>query len=44
MNDLLLARKENHDLRTAHEKEKQKRQKSKKQLSNEQGISTEEAQ
>ncbi|EED13944.1 hypothetical protein TSTA_101800 [Talaromyces stipitatus ATCC 10500] len=44
MNDLLLARKENHDLRTAHEKEKQKRQKSKKQVSNEQGISTEEAQ
>ncbi|EED11891.1 conserved hypothetical protein [Talaromyces stipitatus ATCC 10500] len=44
MNDLLLSRKENHDLRTAHEKEKQKRQKSKKQVSNEQGISTEEAQ
>ena len=44
MNDLLLVRKENHDLRAAHEKEKQKRQKSKKQISIEHGITREEAQ
>jgi hypothetical protein len=44
VNDLLLVRKENHDLRAAHEKEKQKRQKSKKQISVEQGITREEAQ
>jgi hypothetical protein len=44
INDLLLVRKENHDLRAAHEKEKQKRQKSKKQISIEEGITREEAQ
>ncbi|EED15710.1 pogo transposable element, putative [Talaromyces stipitatus ATCC 10500] len=44
MNDLLLVRKENHDLRAAHEKEKQKHQKSKKQISIEHGITSEEAQ
>ncbi|EEA25964.1 hypothetical protein TMatcc_005785 [Talaromyces marneffei ATCC 18224] len=44
MNDLLFVRKENHDLRAAHEKEKQKRQKSKKQIPIEQGITREEAQ
>jgi hypothetical protein len=44
MNDLLLVRKEVYDLRAAHEKEKQKRQKSKKQISIEQGITSEEAQ
>ncbi|EEA18842.1 pogo transposable element, putative [Talaromyces marneffei ATCC 18224] len=42
-NDVLLVRKENHDLRAAHEKEKQKRQKSKKQISIEHGITSEEA-
>jgi hypothetical protein len=44
INDLLLVRKENQDLRAAHEKEKQKREKSKKQISIEQGITREEAQ
>ncbi|EEA20812.1 hypothetical protein TMatcc_000803 [Talaromyces marneffei ATCC 18224] len=44
MNDLVLVRKEIHDLRAANEKEKQKRQKSKKQISIEQGITREEAQ
>uniref|UniRef100_A0A093ULC9 Tigger transposable element-derived protein 2 n=2 Tax=Talaromyces marneffei PM1 TaxID=1077442 RepID=A0A093ULC9_TALMA len=44
MHDLLLIRKENYDLRAAHEKEKRKRQKSKKQISIEQGITREEAQ
>ncbi|EED11440.1 transposon, putative [Talaromyces stipitatus ATCC 10500] len=43
-NDVLLTRKENYDLRAAHEKEKQKRQKSKKQISIEHGITSEEAQ
>jgi len=43
-NDVLLTRKENYDLRAANEKEKQKRQKSKKQISIEQGITREEAQ
>ncbi|EED14743.1 pogo transposable element, putative [Talaromyces stipitatus ATCC 10500] len=43
-NDTLLVRKENHDLRAANEKEKQKRQKSKKQISIEHGITSEEAQ
>lgn len=44
MNELLLVRKENYDLRAAHEKEKQKRQNSKKQISIEHGITSEEAQ
>ncbi|EEA28014.1 conserved hypothetical protein [Talaromyces marneffei ATCC 18224] len=44
MNDLVLVRKEMHDLRAANEKEKQKRQKSKKQISIEQGITREEVQ
>jgi hypothetical protein len=44
VNDLLLVRKENHDLRAAHEKEKQKRRRSRKQISHEQGITREEAQ
>jgi hypothetical protein len=44
MNNLLLVRKENHDLRAAHEKEKQKRQRSKQRISIEQGITREEAQ
>jgi hypothetical protein len=44
MNDLLLIRKENRDLRAANEKEKQKRQRSMKQISIEQGITGEEAQ
>lgn len=44
MNDLLLVRKESHDFRAANEKEKQKRQRSKKQISTEQGITREEAQ
>ncbi|EED15968.1 conserved hypothetical protein [Talaromyces stipitatus ATCC 10500] len=43
-NDALLVRKENRDLRAAHEKEKQKRKKSNKQISIEQGITREEAQ
>ncbi|EED19666.1 MFS multidrug transporter, putative [Talaromyces stipitatus ATCC 10500] len=43
-NDVLLVRKENYDLRAAHEKEKQKRQKSKKQISIEQGVTKEEVQ
>ena len=43
-NDVLLTRKENYDLRAANEKEKQKRQKSKKQISIEQGITRAEAQ
>ena len=43
MNDLLLVRKENNDLRAAHEKEKIKRQKSKKQITTEYGITGEEA-
>ncbi|EED16659.1 conserved hypothetical protein [Talaromyces stipitatus ATCC 10500] len=43
-NDLLLIRKENHDLRAAHEKEKQKRQRSNKQISIEQGITRDEVQ
>jgi hypothetical protein len=44
MNGLLLVRKENYDLRAAHEKEKQKRKRSNKQISTEQGITREEAQ
>ncbi|EED24169.1 conserved hypothetical protein [Talaromyces stipitatus ATCC 10500] len=44
MNDLVLVQKENRDLRAAHGKEKQKRQKSKKQISIEHGITGEEAQ
>ncbi|EED21130.1 hypothetical protein TSTA_083620 [Talaromyces stipitatus ATCC 10500] len=44
VNDLLLVRKENHDLRAAHEKEKEKRQISKKQISTKQVITREEAQ
>jgi hypothetical protein len=44
VNDLLLVRKENHDLRAAHEKEKQKRRRSRKQISHELGITREEAQ
>nr|ABL85021.1 Mp1p-like protein 7 [Talaromyces marneffei] len=44
MNHLLLVQKENYDLRAAHEKDKQKRQRSKKQISIEQGITREEAQ
>jgi hypothetical protein len=44
INDLLLVQKENQDLQAAHEKEKQKREKSKKQISIEQGITREEAQ
>ena len=44
MNDLLLVRKENYDLRAAHEKEKQKRNRSNKQISIEQGVTREEAQ
>ncbi|EED13461.1 conserved hypothetical protein [Talaromyces stipitatus ATCC 10500] len=44
INKLTIAQKELHDLRAAHEKEKQKRQKSKKQISLEQGIIREEAQ
>jgi hypothetical protein len=44
MNDLLLIRKENYDLRAAHEKEKQKCKRSKKQISIEQGVTREEAQ
>ncbi|EED11996.1 conserved hypothetical protein [Talaromyces stipitatus ATCC 10500] len=43
-NDYLLARKEVGDLRAANEKEKQKRQRSNKQISIEQGITREEAQ
>ena len=43
-NDILLIRKENYDLRAAHDKEKQKCQKSKKQIPIEQGITREEAQ
>ncbi|EED23218.1 conserved hypothetical protein [Talaromyces stipitatus ATCC 10500] len=44
INKLTIAQKELHDLRAAHEKEKQKRQKSKKQISHNQGITREEAQ
>ncbi|KAI7976410.1 hypothetical protein EIK77_010170 [Talaromyces pinophilus] len=44
MNDLLLVWKENYDLRAAHEKEKQKRKRSNKQISIEQGVIREEAQ
>jgi hypothetical protein len=44
MNDLLLIQKENYNLRAAHKKEKQKRRKSKKQISIEQGITREQAQ
>jgi hypothetical protein len=40
----LILRKENHNLRAAHEKEKQKRRRSRKQISHEQGITREEAQ
>ncbi|EED14184.1 conserved hypothetical protein [Talaromyces stipitatus ATCC 10500] len=43
-NDALLVWKENRDLRAAHEKEKQKRKRSNKQISIEQGITREEAQ
>jgi hypothetical protein len=44
INELLIVRKEVHDLRAAHEKEKQKRGRSRKQISHEQGITREEAQ
>ena len=44
MNDLLLVRKENYNLRAAHEKEKQKRKRSNKQIYIEQGITRAEAQ
>jgi hypothetical protein len=43
-NDVLLIWKENYNLQAAHKKEKQKRQKSKKQISIEQGVTREEAQ
>ncbi|EED12744.1 transposon, putative [Talaromyces stipitatus ATCC 10500] len=43
INKLTIAQKELHDLRAAHEKEKQKRQKSKKQISHDHGITREEA-
>jgi hypothetical protein len=42
-NSLILLGKEVHDLRAAHEKEKQKRRQSRKQISHEQGITREEA-
>jgi hypothetical protein len=44
INDLLIVWKEVHNFRIAHEKEKQKRSRSKKQISHEQGITREEAQ
>ncbi|EED12353.1 conserved hypothetical protein [Talaromyces stipitatus ATCC 10500] len=44
INKLTIAQKELHDLRAAHEREKQKRQRSKQQISYEQGITREEAQ
>ncbi|EED18676.1 hypothetical protein TSTA_080930 [Talaromyces stipitatus ATCC 10500] len=44
INELTITQKELHDLRAAYEKEKQKRQKSKKQISHDQGITREEAQ
>ncbi|EED15618.1 hypothetical protein TSTA_050570 [Talaromyces stipitatus ATCC 10500] len=44
INKLTIAQKELHDLRAAHEKEKQKRQRSKQQVSHKQGITREEAQ
>ncbi|EED14516.1 pogo transposable element, putative [Talaromyces stipitatus ATCC 10500] len=44
INKLTIAQKELHDLRAAHEKEKQKRRRSKQQISHEQGITREEAQ
>ncbi|EED21582.1 conserved hypothetical protein [Talaromyces stipitatus ATCC 10500] len=44
INKLTIAQKELHDLRAAHKKEKQKRQRSKQQISYEQGITREEAQ
>jgi hypothetical protein len=43
-NSLLFLGKEAHDLRAAHEKEKQKRRRSRKQIPHEQGITREEAQ
>jgi hypothetical protein len=43
-NSLLLLRKEVHDLRATHKKEKQKQRRSKKQISHTQGITREEAQ
>ena len=43
-NSLMLLGKEVHDLRAAHEKEKQKRRRSRKQITHEQGITKEEAQ
>jgi hypothetical protein len=43
-NSLMLLRKEVHDLRAAHEKEKQKRGRSRRQIEHGQGISREEAQ
>lgn len=44
INELHIMRKEVHDLRAAHEKEKQKRRRSRAQISHEQGITREEAQ
>jgi hypothetical protein len=44
INELLIVQKEVHDLRAAHEKEKQKRRRSRKQISHEQGVTREEAQ
>jgi hypothetical protein len=44
INELTIVRKEVHDLRAANEKEKQKRKRSNKQISIEQGITREEAQ
>ncbi|EED21283.1 conserved hypothetical protein [Talaromyces stipitatus ATCC 10500] len=44
INKLTIAQKELHDLRAAHEKEKQKHRRSKQQISHEQGITREEAQ
>ncbi|EED11542.1 conserved hypothetical protein [Talaromyces stipitatus ATCC 10500] len=44
INKLTIAQKELHDLRAAHEREKQKRQRSKQQISHEHGITREEAQ
>jgi hypothetical protein len=43
-NSLILLGKEVHDLRATHEKEKQKRRRSRKQITHEQGITREEAQ
>jgi hypothetical protein len=44
INELLIARKEIHDLRASHEKEKQKRRRSRAQITHDRGITREEAQ